>query len=59
MVIVLTAKYVDMQCNTRRDGERIEDVGNHLRREVADFFSFQTETRKTVRTRADIDDRSG
>ena len=57
VVVVLTPQDVDMEGHARSNGERVEYVGDHLRREVADLFALQVQVRHAIRPRADIDDR--
>lgn len=55
-MIILPAQNVDMQCNPGSDGKRVEDMGDHLRRQVANLFSLEAEVRDTVGAGADVDD---
>lgn len=59
MVIVLSFEDIDMEGRARGDGEGVEDVGDHLRGELADLFALKAELGDAVGTRADVDDGSG
>ncbi len=54
MMVVLPAEHVDMQRHARRDGERVEDVREHLRREVPDLFAFDAEVGDAEGAGADV-----
>ena len=57
VMVVLPAEHVDVQCHAGGDGERVEDVREHLRSEVPDLLALQLQVRHAVRARADVDDR--
>mgnify|MGYP001369130697 CR=1 FL=1 len=59
MVVVLSPQNVDMESASRSDGERVEDVGDHLARQISNFLSLETELCDTVGSRADVDDCAG
>lgn len=58
MVVVLAAEDVDVERDAGSDRERVEDVREHLRREVPDLLALQPEVRHAVRARADVDHRA-
>ena len=49
MVVVHAADAVDVQRDPRGHGERVEDVRDHLAREVADLFPLLREVRPVKR----------
>jgi len=40
MMVIFTAKNIDMQCDACGNSKRIKDVGDHLCGEVTDFFTL-------------------
>lgn len=58
-MIVLPPQDVDMEGGARGDGEGVEDVGDHLRGELADLFALEPELGDAVGARANVDDGSG
>ena len=48
MVVVLAAEHVDVKRHAGRHGERVEDVREHLRREVPDLLALQLQVRNAV-----------
>ena len=59
MVIVLAAEDVNVERDPGSDGERVEDVREHLCREVPDLLALQPEVRYAVWPRANIDNSAG
>ena len=41
MVVILATQYIYMKSYPCGHCERVEDMGNHLRREVSNFFAFK------------------
>ena len=58
MVIVLSSEHINVQSDARSDRERVEDMREHLRREVPDLLALDAEVAHAVRARADVDDRA-
>ena len=56
MVVVLPAQDVDVQRHASCDGERVEDVREHLRGEVADLLALEAELDDAVRPVRQVDD---
>ncbi len=56
MMIILPAQNIDVQCHAGRDGERVKDMRDHLRRQVPYFLPFQAELGNAVWSRANVDD---
>jgi hypothetical protein len=54
-VVVLTPKNVDVDRAARRDRERVEDVREHLRAQVAELFTLDAQVCHAERPRADVD----
>ena len=50
MVVVLATEHVDVECYTRSNRERVEDVRQHLSGEVSDLLALELQVRHTVRT---------
>jgi len=42
MVVVFTPENINVESDTGCYGKLVEDMGNHLRREVPDFFALET-----------------
>ena len=58
VVIVLSTKDVDMKSDASSYRKRIEDVREHLRREITDLFSLETKVGDAIWSRADVYHRS-
>lgn len=58
VVIVVSAKNIDVQRNSSRYCEGVKDVGEHLGREVSYLLAFDTQICHTERPRADVNDRA-
>ena len=58
VVIIFASQYIDVQSYASGDCERVEDVWEHLRREVSYLLPLDAQVRNTVWARADIDDGS-
>jgi hypothetical protein len=56
VVVVLAPKYVDVYRTAGCDRKRVEDVREHLRREVADLLALHAQVRHAERPRADVYD---
>ena len=50
VVVVFSTEDVNVQCCSRGDGEGVENVGDHFRREFAYLFSFKAELCNTERS---------
>ena len=48
MVVVLTAEDVDVKRRATGDRERVENVREHLRREVPDLLALELQVRNAV-----------
>lgn len=57
VMIILTSENVDVQRHPGGHGKGVEDMGEHLRREVSQLLALDTEVRDAVRSGADIYDR--
>ena len=49
VVIIFASQYIDVQSYASGDCERVEDVWEHLRREVANLFALQLQVRHAIR----------
>ena len=58
VVIILPTKDVDMKSDASSYRKRIEDVREHLRREITDLFSLETKVGDAIWSRADVYHRS-
>ena len=58
VVIVLSTKDVDMKSDASSYRERVENVREHLRREITDLFSLEAKVGDAIWSRADVYHRS-
>lgn len=56
MVVVLAAEHVDVKRDARALRKRLEDVRNHLGREIADLLALELQVAAEVRARRDVED---
>lgn len=56
VVIILPTEDINVEGNASRYRERVEDMRDHLRREIANFLSLETKVGEAVRPRAYVDD---
>lgn len=49
VMVIFASEDIDMECHTRRHRERVEDVRDHLCREIANFFSLELQVSNAVR----------
>lgn len=59
MMVVFSPEDIDVKSNASCHCKRMEDMGDHLCREVSDLLAFQSELSDTIRTRADVNYSSG
>ena len=50
VVVVLATEHVDVECYSRSNRERVENVRQHLSGEVPDLFALEFQIRHAVRT---------
>ena len=50
VMVILPSQYVDMECYSSSEGERLEYMREHLRREISDFFTLHLEVGDAVGT---------
>ena len=55
MVIIFASEDVNVHRRARRDGERVENMWQHLCREVAHFFALHAQVGEAVGPRANVD----
>ena len=48
MMVVLPSEHVNVQSDARSDRERVEDMREHLRREVPDLLALELQVRNAV-----------
>lgn len=49
-MVILAAQHIDVERRPRRNRERVENMRDHLRREVADLFTLEAQVGDTVRS---------
>ena len=57
-MVILTPENIDMQSDSCCEGERLEDVREHLGGEVSNLLALHLEVCNTVRTTGDVYDGS-
>jgi len=59
MMIVLPTQNIDVQSDSGCNCKGVEDVGDHFCREIANFFSTESQVGNAIGPRTYIDDRTG
>jgi len=59
MMVVFAPEDIDVKSYAGCHCKRMEDMRDHLRREVSNLLAFQSELSDTKRTRANVDHCSG